>query len=123
MAEEKTAAESTEDARGTTRNPDGGEKPSVPGAGGETTAERMHDPRPELKEDNSKATKLRGAFLKLSGYKASDIVGENASTRTFVTGNGGKYVLSPKGTKLRILSGPNTPAMLEAEAEEEEEEE
>lgn len=48
-------------------------------------------------------------FLKLTGYEESDVIGSNTSTRTFVTGNGGKYELSPKGTRVRVLSGPNPP--------------
>lgn len=57
------------------------------------------------------------AFLKVSGYRASDVLGSNAANRTFVTANGGKYLLSPKGTRLRVLSGPPYPNSQE-EAEE-----
>jgi hypothetical protein len=54
-------------------------------------------------------------FLKSSGYRAADVIGSNEATRTFVTSNGGKYVLSPRGTKIRTLSGPLTPSELKEE--------
>lgn len=69
----------------------------------------------------SKSFDLRDRFLDLSGYKASDIIGSNDERRTVVTANGGKYEVSKKGTRLRKLSGPDTPADLEAAAEEEDE--
>jgi hypothetical protein len=54
-------------------------------------------------------------FLKITGYEASDILGSNAERRTFVTKNGGKYELSPKGTRVRVLSGPNPPSSEEGD--------
>lgn len=61
-------------------------------------------------------------FLELSGYKSSDVIGHSDERRTVVTSNGGKYEVSVKGKKLRKLSGPETPADLEAAASEEEDE-
>lgn len=60
-------------------------------------------------------------FLDLSGYEKSDVIGHNDERRTVVTSNGGKYEVSPKGKKLRTLSGPATPAELEANEEAEDE--
>lgn len=50
------------------------------------------------------------AFLSRSGYTAEDVLAHNEKTRLFVTSNGGKYHLSPKGT-IRILKGPNYPKL------------
>jgi len=46
-------------------------------------------------------------FLKLSGYEKEDILASNERTRTFVTSNGGKYVLGKGG--IRTLKGPDYP--------------
>lgn len=106
----------TEDATGAHRAdgtvaPDGnvGEPPEVEGK--DNTKGR---------KASSKAESLRDRFLELSGYEDSDIIGANAERRTFVTSNGGKYEVSPKGKKLRRLAGPPTPVELEPEEEEEE---
>lgn len=64
---------------------------------------------------------LLSAFLKLSGYDEADIIGSNESRRTFVTTNGGKYVVNKKGTVIRILQGPAYPKMVEAAEEEDDE--
>jgi len=48
-------------------------------------------------------------FLKLSGYRASDVIGSNPKARRFITSNGGKYALSPNGKSIRTLSGPDAP--------------
>jgi len=64
---------------------------------------------------------LKDRFVKLSGYKASDLIGSRGSTRTFVTSNGGKYQLNQKGNELTTLQGPPYPKEQPAEAEEEEE--
>jgi len=69
-----------------------------------------------------KSFDLVDRFLELSDYERRDVNGFNVERRTVVTTNGGKYELSAKGTRLRKLSGPDTPAMI-AEASEEEEEE
>ena len=59
----------------------------------------------EVKTNTAKKDQL-SAFLAITGYKASDVIGSSADRRTFVTSNGGKYELSPKGKKVRVLSGP-----------------
>lgn len=59
--------------------------------------------------EGTRAKKLLTNFLKLSGYRAGDVTGSNEDRRTFVTSNGGKYQLSPKGTQLKVLSGPLPP--------------
>jgi hypothetical protein len=69
----------------------------------------------------SKSFDLRERFLELSGYTKADIIGSNDERRTIVTANGGKYEVSKKGTRLRKLSGPDTPADREAAAEEDDE--
>jgi hypothetical protein len=61
-------------------------------------------------------------FLELSDYEKKDVHGFSKERRTVVTTNGGKYEISPKGTRVRVLQGPDTPAMI-AEASEEDEEE
>jgi hypothetical protein len=48
-------------------------------------------------------------FLKLTGYKASDIVGSNIARRTFVTSNGGKYIVNRNGKAVRVALGPDYP--------------
>jgi hypothetical protein len=60
-----------------------------------------------------RAQELRERFLKITGYSERDIIGENPSTRVFVTSNGGKYVLSPKGTAVRTIQGPDAPQSTE----------
>lgn len=63
-------------------------------------------------------------FLKLTGYRKEDIWGYNRTTRVVVTSNGGKYVVSLKGTTVRRILGPETPkAQARRAAEEEESEE
>lgn len=131
---EKAGGPEVVDDRRASRDATEGAKPRAPGVNTQVRVrEQMHEPEvsaagPEGQKARSasadeKKNKHRAAFLKVSGYKSSDILGTNEDTRTFVTANGGKYVISPKGTKIRVLSGPATPAMLEAAAEEEEEEE
>ena len=66
----------------------------------------------------SKKFDLVDKFLELSGYKAGDVIGHSDERRTVVTSNGGKYEVSKKGTKLRKLAGPDTPASLAAVEEE-----
>ena len=58
-------------------------------------------------------------FLKLSGYRESDLTGYDAKARRFVTSNGGKYALSPSGKNIRTLSGPDYPKQAGTESEEE----
>jgi hypothetical protein len=60
--------------------------------------------------------------LKVSGYKEAQVMGSSEARRTFSTDNGGKYLLSKKGTNVRVISGPPTPKQQE-EAEEGAEEE
>lgn len=55
-----------------------------------------------------KASTSTDAFLKASGFKVTDILDSNPKTRVFVTNDGGKYRLTPKGRVLR-LSGPLFP--------------
>lgn len=64
------------------------------------------------------SAELTNTFLKLSGYKAADISGSNQARRTFVTTNGGKYLVSKTGKALRHLLGPATPKSLAASSEE-----
>lgn len=71
------------------------------------------------REANAKQT---AAFLKTSGYKEADILGSNYDRWTFVTTNGGKYVLSKNGKEITTVSGPPYPNT-EPEVEEEEGEE
>jgi uncharacterized protein (DUF1330 family) len=56
-------------------------------------------------------------FLKASGYSESDVLAHNPKTLTFVTSNGGKYVI--RGGKLRTLMGPPYPKERPAEVAEE----
>lgn len=65
---------------------------------------------------------LTGKFLKLSGYAEADLMGSNQARRSFVTTNGGKYVLIKKDKAVRVLSGPPTPNMIKAAEELEEDE-
>ena len=78
-------------------------------------AEKKDDGKPEGKSD------LVTTFLGLSGYKKEDVIGHHDGRRTVVTSNGGKYEVSKKGKRVRVLSGPETPASLEAAAEEDDE--
>lgn len=66
----------------------------------------------------SKKFDLVDRFIELSEYTKKDIIGSNESRRTVVTDNGGKYEVSVKGTKLRKLAGPDTPATRDAREEE-----
>lgn len=59
--------------------------------------------------EKERAAELKERFLKLTGYTEKDLLGFNPATRTFVTSNGGKYVLHPKGTSYRKLLGPDAP--------------
>jgi hypothetical protein len=47
-------------------------------------------------------------FLSASGFKASEVDGQNDRTRTFVTTNGGKYQLLRNGN-VRRVQGPRFP--------------
>lgn len=58
--------------------------------------------------DNASDKQL-AAFLRITGFRKSDVIGSSKTRRTFVTANGGKYELSPKGKKVRVLSGPTPP--------------
>lgn len=69
----------------------------------------------------SKSFDLVERFLSLSGYDKGDVIGHSDERRTVVTSNGGKYEVSKKGSKLRKLSGPDTPADKEAATEEDDE--
>jgi hypothetical protein len=53
-------------------------------------------------------------FLKLTGYRNSDLHGTN-KTGTFVTTNGGKYQMDKAGKKIDILSGPDYPNLNQSE--------
>lgn len=61
---------------------------------------------------------LRGAFMRATGYKKSDIIGHSPERRTFVTSSGGKYVLDPDGTTVHRLMGPMLPNGVDPDAEE-----
>lgn len=80
---------------------------------GDSTASEQTVPRVKA----SKNFDLVERFLDLSGYAKSDVIGHSDERRTVVTSNGGKYEVSVKGKKLRKLSGPDTPADLEAAEE------
>ena len=86
----------------------------------ETATTTDEDPTPPKSKDAAKGD-LVSTFLKLSGYKKDDVIGHHDGRRTVVTSNGGKYEVSPKGKRLRTLSGPSTPKELEATAEEDDE--
>lgn len=77
---------------------------------------------PDAPKKGSKKFDVRTKFLDLSGYEDRDVLAVNDSRRTVVTSNGGKYEVSPKGTRLRKLSGPDTPEMIAAAQEEEDDE-
>jgi hypothetical protein len=55
-------------------------------------------------------------FLKRSGYEKSDVISASEAKRTYVTSNGGKYQLTKQG-EIRILKGPDYPALTEEKAE------
>jgi hypothetical protein len=78
--------------------------------------------KPSKSKDSDAKSDLVSTFLKLSHYKKEDVIGHHDGRRTVVTSNGGKYEVSPKGKRIRVLSGPETPATLEEAAAEEEEE-
>jgi len=59
-------------------------------------------------EDNSATSAQTERFIKLSGYKAADIIGSN-KTGVFVTDNGGKYSMDKAGKVLTTKSGPAYP--------------
>lgn len=75
----------------------------------------------EEKAKSSKKDDLVAQFLRVSGYKSSDVIGHSDERRTVVTSNGGKYEVNKKGTRVLKLLGPDTPATLEAAAGEEDE--
>lgn len=82
-----------------------------------TTTKVVVDPRADSAGNIPADKALTKTFLDLSGYKDSDVVGSNLSRRSFVTGTGGKYVVSKSGKAIRVLSGPVTPKMAEAAEE------
>ena len=57
----------------------------------------------------STADKVEARFRQLTGYKAGDILSSNLKRKIWVTSNGGKYQMDPKGTKVRVLQGPLPP--------------
>jgi len=69
-------------------------------------------------EDTSASAAQIERFCKLSGYQKSDILGSNKNG-TFVTSNGGKYVMDKAGKKLKVSSGPAYPNLEPAEEEDE----
>jgi len=58
-----------------------------------------------------------GTFLKLSGYKKSDILAWNEDRRTVVTTNGSKYQVSRDKKQLKILTGAVPPSATPATEE------
>ena len=54
-------------------------------------------------------------FRKITGIKASDVIGFNEQTRVIVTAQGGKYQLNAKGNQVKHLQGPPAPKSLEGE--------
>lgn len=48
------------------------------------------------------------AFLKRSGYSASEVDAYNERNRVFASTNGGKYHMNKRG-EIRILHGPTYP--------------
>jgi hypothetical protein len=74
----------------------------------------------EIPSKAAKKGDLVAQFLKVSGYKEADVIGHSDERRTVVTSNGGKYEVSKKGTKLRKILGPDTPATAAASEEEDE---
>lgn len=50
-------------------------------------------------------------LLKITGFKASDVLAFNSSSKVFVTRDGGKYQGNAKGTQVRHLAGPIPPAL------------
>jgi hypothetical protein len=52
---------------------------------------------------------LRQQFFDATGYGPADILSLNYSTRTFLTRNGGKYVVNSDGT-IDHLDGPSPDA-------------
>lgn len=63
---------------------------------------------PEPADETASDAQL-ARFLKLSGYKKSDVIGSNESRATFVTDNGGSYKLVEKGKRIEVLAGPPFP--------------
>jgi hypothetical protein len=129
-AREATAARA---ARGELENdlPDGGDARTFAreaslsastraGNEGREIAVLKDDPDVDSAGNRKANSKQIRAFLKVTGYKESDIIASTESRRTFVTENGGKYLLSPKGSKVRVIAGPAYPNILK-EAEEEDE--
>ena len=57
----------------------------------------------------SPADKVEARFRQLTGYKSADILASNLKRKIWVTSNGGKYQMDPKGTKVRVLHGPPPP--------------
>lgn len=60
---------------------------------------------------------LLTSFLKASGFKPSEVDGQNDRTRVFVTTNGGKYQLGKKNNTVRRISGPPYPKEFKKPAE------
>lgn len=58
-------------------------------------------------------------FLKLTGYKETDINGVNADRRTVVTKNGGKYLIKKSGKSFRTAAGPAAPSETQKEEDDE----
>jgi hypothetical protein len=56
-------------------------------------------------------------FLKLSGYKATDLTSTNKNTGNFTTDNGGKYNMDKAGKRITTLLGPVYPKFVKDEEE------
>lgn len=84
---------------------------------GREVAVLRDDPRVDTAGNKAASKSQLASFLKITGYKQADVIGSNESRRTFVTSNGGKYVMNKKGTTVRVISGPVYPSVRE-EAEE-----
>jgi hypothetical protein len=53
--------------------------------------------------------KVKARFLKLTGYKESDILSANHKSYIFVTNNGGKYQMNRAGKVIKVVMGPMPP--------------
>lgn len=65
--------------------------------------------------DDWRKSKVITNFRKITGIKASDVIGFNEQTRVIVTAQGGKYQLNQKGNQVKHLQGPPAPKSLEGE--------
>jgi hypothetical protein len=74
-----------------------------------TVAPATVAPKPQKRSDLQE-------FLKLTGYKESDVLDYNSQSHAFVTKNGGKYVINRRN-RVRVVSGPDYPNMTQEEAE------